>query len=102
MKLFYSTDEVTAHLGIPKTTLEYYILEFKINIKKSGRNRKFSHKDIEKLQKIVDLINKDGYTIDGAKEQLKAKQKADTKTEEIINRLQDIRKSLVLLKNGIE
>lgn len=102
MKLFYSTDEVTAHLGIPKTTLEYYILEFKINIKKSGRNRKFSHKDIEKLQKIVDLINKDGYTIDGTKEQLKAKQKADTKTEEIIKRLQDIKKSLVFLRNGIE
>ncbi|MFS0490389.1 MerR family transcriptional regulator [Leadbetterella byssophila] len=102
MKLFYSTDEVCTHLGIPRTTLEYYLLEFKINIKKAGRSRKFSHKDIEKLQKIVDLIQKQGHTIEGTKEKLKQKAKSQADIEEIVDRLQVIRKSLVILRDGIE
>lgn len=102
MKLFYSTDEVCKHLEIPKTTLEYYLLEFKLNIKKSGRNRKFSHKDIEKLQRIVDLIQKEGYTLEGTKEQLRLKAKNDGENEEVLGRLLEIRKSLVFLRDGIE
>lgn len=102
MKLFYSTDEVCGHLGIPRTTLEYYLLEFKLNIKKSGRNRKFSHKDIEKLQRIVDLIQKKGYTLEGTKEQLRLKAKNDGENEEVLERLREIRKSLVFLRDGIE
>jgi DNA-binding transcriptional MerR regulator len=101
MKLFYSTDEVVEHLNIPKTTLEYYLLEFKINIKKAGRNRKFSHKDIEKLQRIIDLITKEGFTLEGAKEQLRQKKKTDNENEEVIARLLEIKKSLVFLRNGI-
>ena len=101
MKLFYSTDEVVDHLNIPKTTLEYYLLEFKINIKKAGRNRKFSHKDIEKLQRITDLINKEGFTLEGVKEQLRQKKKTENENEEVIARLLEIKKSLLFLRNGI-
>ena len=101
MKLFYSTDEVVEHLNIPKTTLEYYLLEFKINIKKAGRNRKFSHKDIEKLQRITDLINKEGFTLEGVKEQLRQKKKTENENEEVIARLLEIKKSLLFLRNGI-
>ncbi len=100
MKLFYTTEEVVEHLSIPKTTLEYYILEFKLNIKKAGKNRKFSHKDIEKLQRITDLINKGGFTIEGTKEQLRQKEKTANENEEVIERLLEIRKSLVFLRNG--
>lgn len=102
MKLFYSTDEVCGHLGIPRTTLEYYLTEFKLNIKKAGRSRKFSHKDVEKLQRIVDLIQKEGYTLEGTKEQLRQKAKTEGEHEEVLSRLQEIRKSLVFLRDGIE
>lgn len=102
MKLFFSTDEVCRHLGIPRTTLEYYLLEFKLNIKKAGRSRKFSHKDIEKLQRIVDLIQKEGFTLEGTREQLRLKAKNEHENGEILNRLMEIRKSLVLLRDGIE
>lgn len=101
MKLFYSTEEVVEHLNIPKTTLEYYLLEFKVNIKKAGRNRKFSHKDIEKLQRITDLINKEGFTLEGVKEQLRQKKKTENENEEVIARLLEIKKSLLFLRNGI-
>ena len=102
MKLFYSTDEVCQHLEIPRTTLEYYLLEFKLNIKKAGRNRKFSHKDIDKLQRIVNLSQKEGFTLEGAKEQLRLKAKNDDDHADIVNRLLEIRKSLVFLRDGTE
>lgn len=102
MKLFFSTEEACAHLGIPKTTLEYYLLEFRLNIKKAGRSRKFSHKDLEKLQKIVDLIQKDGFTIEGTKEKLKQKARTQTDIDAISDRLKEIRNSLVLLRDGID
>jgi DNA-binding transcriptional MerR regulator len=101
MKLFYSTEEVVEHLNIPKTTLEYYLLRFKINIKKVGRNRKFTHKDIEKLQRITDLVSKEGFSLEGAKEKMLQKTKMENENEEVIDRLQEIRKSLLLLRNGI-
>ena len=102
MKLFYSTQEVYEHLGIPPTTLEYYLREFKLNIKKSGRDRKFSYKNIETLQQIVDLVQKEGYTLEGTREKLRLRVKNDVLNEEVLNRLQEIRKSLVFLRDGIE
>lgn len=102
MKLFYSTEEVCTHLNVPKSTLEYYILTFRLKIKKMGRDRKFTHNDIEKLEKIIHLIQNEGFTIEGAKEQLKIKQKSDQELSEIIERLQEVRKSLIILRDGIE
>lgn len=102
MKLYFSTDEVAEHLEIPKTTLEYYLLEFKMKINKVGKNRKFSHKDLETLQKIVDLTHKNGYTLEGVKEQLKIKRAKSNQNQEVVDRLLEIRKSLVFLRNGIE
>ena len=102
MKLFYTTEEVCGHLNIPKTTLEYYILEFKLNIKKAGKSRKFVHRDLERLERIVDLTQQQGFTIEGTKEQLRLKQIKKQENEEVINKLQDIKKSLVFLRNGIE
>ena len=102
MKLFYSTKEVCQHLGIPPTTLEYYLLEFKLKIKKAGVSRKFSHRDIEKLERIVNLVQNEGFTLEGAKERLRLKERNDDTRTEIVNRLLEIRKSLVLLRDGIE
>lgn len=102
MKLFYTTEEVCTHLQIPKTTLEYYLLEFKIKIKKAGKNRVFSHKDIEKLQTIVTLKEKDGYTLEGVKEKLKQKKTADLSRQEIISKLKDIKKTLEIIRNGMD
>lgn len=102
MKLFYTTNEVCQHLDIPKTTMEYYIHTFKLKIRKMGRNRKFTHQDIEKLEKIVDLVQHQGFTIEGAKEQLKAKDELNNHNQEIAKRLKEIKKSLIYLRDGLE
>lgn len=102
MKLFFSTDEVAGHLDIPVSTLEFYIREFRIQIQKVGKNRRYTHSDIEKLQKIVDLINIEGFTLEGAKEKLKERGKETNKNEAIVERLKDIKKTLQLINDSIE
>ncbi|MCP9767029.1 MerR family transcriptional regulator [Lacihabitans sp. LS3-19] len=102
MKLFFSTEEVAQQLEIPITSVDFYVRKFRLNIQKVGKNRKYSHADIEKLQKIVDLIQKEGFTIEGAKEKLKAKEVVENKNSEVIERLKEIRKTLEFIKEGIE
>lgn len=102
MKLFFSTDEVAQQLEIPVTTVDFYVRSFRMNIQKVGKNRKYSHADIEKLQKIVDLINKEGFTLEGAKEKLKHREVKTSVNEEVVTRLKEIRKTLEYIKLGLE
>jgi len=102
MKIFFSTEEVAQQLEIPVTSVDFYVRTFRLNILKVGKNRKYSHTDIEKLQKIVDLIHKEGFTIEGAKDKLKAKEIKSSVNEEAILRLREIRKTLEFIKVGLE
>ena len=102
MKLFFSTDEVAQQLEIPVTTVDFYVRTFRLNILKVGKNRKYSHTDIEKLQKIVDLIHKEGFTIEGAKDKLKTKEVIESVNEEVVSRLKEIKKTLEFIKVGLE
>jgi DNA-binding transcriptional MerR regulator len=102
MKIFFSTEEVAQQLEIPVTSVDFYVRTFRLNILKVGKNRKYSHADIEKLQKIVDLIHKEGFTIEGAKDKLKAKEIKSSVNDEVILRLKEIRKTLEFIKVGLE
>ena len=102
MKIFFSTEEVAQKLEIPITSVDFYVRIFRLNILKVGKYRKYSHTDIEKLQKIVDLIHKEGFTIEGAKDKLKAKEIKSSVNDEVILRLKEIRKTLEFIKVGLE
>lgn len=102
MKLFFSTEEVAQQLEIPVTTVDFYVRSFRLNILKVGKNRKYSHSDVEKLQKIVDLIHKEGFTLEGAKDKLKTKIAKEAVNEEVISRLLEVKKTLEYIKAGLE
>ena len=102
MKLFFSTEEVAQQLEIPVTTVDFYVRSFRLNILKVGKNRKYSHSDVEKLQKIVDLIHKEGFTLEGAKDKLKSKIAKEAVNEEVISRLLEVKKTLEYIKAGLE
>jgi DNA-binding transcriptional MerR regulator len=102
MKLFYSSDEAAEHLGVPFSRLDFYVREFKLPIKKVKRVRKYSHDDLEKLERIIKLIDVEGYTIEGAKEKIRFRESSKSHNQMLINRLQEIKKTLIFLKNSIE
>lgn len=98
MKLFFTSEEVCGHFEIPASTLEHYIQFFKLKIGKVGKNRRFNHADMDLLGKILQLVNKEGFTLEGAKEKLKSKTKQSNNKTEIIQSLEELKKLLEMLK----
>jgi DNA-binding transcriptional MerR regulator len=102
MKLFYTIDEVAEHFNVPISTIEHYVKYFSIKVFKSGKIRKFNDANIEHLSRIIVLVQKEGFTLEGAKEKLKTKNKNSVKNIELINQLENIKMSLGLLKSKID
>lgn len=83
---------------------EFAIIQPKKN--KKG-NRLFTPKDIENFNKIYNLVKIQGFTLEGAKKELRKKSFSvdiivDTvSTTEVISKLEEIREKLLSLKNSL-
>lgn len=104
-KLFYTISEVSELFDLNASTLRFWEKEFdslKPSKNKKG-NRTFTQKDIDNIAKIVDLVKEKGYTIQGAKEQLKKGSFANpgSKNAEVIAKLKTIKDKLIDIKNQI-
>jgi DNA-binding transcriptional MerR regulator len=106
-KLYYSISEVSEMFDLNASTIRFWEKEFdalKPTKNKKG-NRLFTKKDIDYIGLIVDLVKQQGFTIQGAKDQLKGKQISKSqfaKREEAIQRLNDIKAKLIQLNDSIE
>lgn len=112
-KLYYSISEVANMLNVNKSLLRFWESEFpSLRPKKASKgNRLYTKQDIEYIKKIKTLVKDKGFTIDGARKQLKEKQdivinnniyvKNDIDTEDISKKLKDIRKFLSDLSNQL-
>ncbi|MBL7921223.1 MAG: MerR family transcriptional regulator [Bacteroidia bacterium] len=99
-KLYYSISEVSELFELNASTIRFWEKEFEMlsPTKNKKGNRLFTKKDIEYLAQIVDLIKQKGFTIQGAKEQLKNRSVSKkSNNEEVIAKLKEIRAKLVEL-----
>lgn len=73
VKLYYRIGEVAQAVGVQPHVLRYWESEFgSIRPQKSARGQRvYSHKDLEKLMRVKELLHTDGYTIAGAKKKLR-------------------------------
>jgi DNA-binding transcriptional MerR regulator len=105
-KLFYSISEVAELLELNASTIRFWEKEFKaLQPKKTQKgNRQFTKKDIELIQRISFLVKEKGYTIQGAKDQLKTResQRENSEETEVIKKLQAIRRKLLELKKNLD
>ena len=105
-KLYYSISEVSEMFELNASTLRFWEKEFDVlkPTKNKKGNRLFTQKDIEHIARIVDLVKQKGFTIQGAKDQLKnrngSKSTADNNNAEVIRKLQGIRAKLIELGNS--
>jgi len=103
-KLYWSIGEVAEQLGVNTSLIRYWEKEFgTLKPKRTGKgDRLYTRKDIEQLQRIQHLVKEKGFTLQGAREQLrKADQVAEAATLDIDalrDRLLDIRTKLVALR----
>ena len=106
-KLYYSISEVSELFDLNPSTLRFWEKEFDVlkPTKNKKGNRLFTKKDIEHISQIVDLVKQKGFTIQGAKEQLKNKnhnKSTGDVNSEVIQKLKSIRQKLIELRDREE
>ena len=103
-KLYYSIGEVANMFEVNASLIRFWEKEFDIIKPKKNKkgNRLFTQSDIKHFRLIHHLVKEKGYTLKGAKENLKANPEGIDKKAEVIDSLMKIRKELVALKDGID
>ncbi len=105
-KLYYSIGEVSKLLDVNSSLLRFWEKEFKLEVSKKNKkgNRLFSPKEIEKINKIYQLVKVKGYTLEGAKKAMKIKEKEielapnNQAQDDLVSRLESIKLRLLSLK----
>jgi len=102
-KLYYSIGEVAKMFGVNNSLIRFWEKEFDIlKPKKNAKgNRLFTQKDLDNLKVIYHLVKERGFTLEGAKKKLRENKGDTIQNEEIVERLKDIRKFLVELRDNL-
>lgn len=104
-KLYYSIGEVADMFNVNTSLIRFWEKEFPtVKPKKNNKgNRLFTPKEILKIQHIYQLVKEKGYTLDGAKKALKAKNTVDisetNNSNDLVERLEEIKAKLLQLKS---
>ena len=98
--LYYNIGEISNAFGVKPSLIRFWEKEFNIiNPKKSSKGtRKFSIKDVEKINLIYSLVKKKGYTLEGAKKQILNGENGNL---DVLKRLQKIRLELLRMKDEL-
>ena len=95
-KLYYTIGEVADMFDVSKSLIRYWESEF--SILKPGKNRKgdrrFTKQNIEQLAIIYHLVKEKGYTLDGAKKEIKSNRSAQKARIQLLEKLKQIRDGL--------
>ena len=98
-KLYYTIGEVSKAFDVNPSLIRFWEKEFEIlKPKKNNKGtRRYSSIDIENFQTIHHLVKEKGYTLDGAKVQLKML----NKNFEIIKKLEKIKATLINIEGEL-
>ncbi|MCP1994909.1 MerR family transcriptional regulator [Flavobacterium sp. HSC-61S13] len=102
-KRYYSIGELAKAFDVNTSLLRFWEKEFDVlKPKKNAKgNRMFTPEDVKNLRLIFHLVKERGFTLDGAKEYIKAKPKKSLDTFEIIRKLEAIKSTLIHIKNEL-
>jgi DNA-binding transcriptional MerR regulator len=103
-KLYFSIGEVAAIFKVNPSLIRFWEKEF--DIIKPHKNKKgdrlFTNHDIDTIRNIYRLVKERGFTLQGAREQLKHTRGKDLDNAEILKALQKIRSDLLDLQRELE
>lgn len=104
-RLYWSIGEVAGELGVNTSLIRYWEKEFgTIRPKRTGKgDRLYTRKEIDQLKRIQHLVKEKGFTLHGAKEQLRAADgpapdEGAARSREVLQRLQRVRRELLALR----
>lgn len=97
-KLYYSIGEVSEMFGVTNSLVRYWETEFThLRPKKNRRgDRQFTVKDIHVIERIFTLVKERGFTLDGAKKEMKSKNDLDyiDHKQQVVNKLEGIKSKM--------
>jgi len=95
-KLYYTIGEVADMFGVSRSLLRYWENEFAFLTPRKNRkgDRLFTKENIQQIQIIYNLVKERGFTLDGAKQELRKERSALTGQVTILERLRAIRARL--------
>ena len=102
-KLYFSISEIADSFGVSTSLIRYWETEFSFlkPHKNSKCDRRFTKQNIEQLQLIYHLVKERGFTLEGAKNELKENRKRLQTINDLAERLIKIKKGLEVLKNDL-
>lgn len=102
-KFYYSISEVSKHFDVAASLLRYWEAEFpSITPKRNAKGTRFyTASDVEEINRIYLLVKEKGYTLQGAKDKIKADKKNINTNLEVIEKLEGIKRFLLKMKQEI-
>lgn len=103
-KRYYSISEVAQMFDMNISKLRFWEEQFPTLEPKRDRSgdRKYTPDDIKLLQEIVELVDDQGYTIDGAKKALENKKKKKNANQGVIDKLIGVKSFMKYLRDSLE
>lgn len=102
-KLYYTMGEMAAEFDVAQSLIRFWEKEFDILQPKKNKkgNRLFTPEDMENFRLIHNLVKERGFTIEGAKNELKSKRNELLKKQRTIDSLQTLKGFLLELKEQL-
>ncbi|MGB3799356.1 MAG: MerR family transcriptional regulator, partial [Lewinella sp.] len=96
-----SIGEVAKKLGVNTSLIRFWENEFgHINPNKNSRgDRRFTKENIAQLQQVYHLVRERGFTLEGARREIANADKPEGDKQQIIDRLTEVRRRLVALRD---
>ena len=102
-KLYYTIGEVADMFGVSKSLIRYWESEFSIlkPHKNSKGDRRFTKQNIEQLEMIYHLVKEKGFTLDGAKKEIRSNKNSLVRRRKVLKILHEIKSGLTEMRDKL-
>ena len=102
-KRYYTIGEVAEMFSVSKSLIRFWENEFDIlRPHKNGKgDRRFTPKNIEQFELIHGLVKERGFTLDGAKQEIKRRQQFEKERDDTLVSLRELKAFLLGLKDDL-
>ena len=102
-KLYYTMGEVTAMFDVNASQIRFYEREFDIIQPKKNKkgNRLFTQDDIANLKIIFNLVKDKGYTLQGARDFLRANKNEAREKQRVVESLEKLKHFLLEVRDSL-
>ncbi len=102
-KLYYTIGEVADMFDVSKSLIRYWESEFSIlkPHKNSKGDRRFTKQNIEQLEMIYHLVKEKGFTLEGAKKEIRSNKNSLIRRKKALKMLNSIKSGLKEMKDKI-